>query len=295
MPITERGFSLIELIVVMVVLGILAGLTALFITKPVTAYLAVQRRAELVDIADTALQRIARDVRLALPNSVRVVSASGTVGSCSGSEACYLEFLPVKDGGRYRAEQSSVAACASSPDAAAAGCNILDFSAGTDTGFDVLGPAPSAANNDYLVIYNLGVDADSDAWQGGNRRTVSAGNASSVSFGANGTRLPYESPARRYFITGRPVTYVCNPAAHSLQRYAGYAPQPAQPATAGAAPLNVAPALLASRVQACSFKYDGGASQRLGQLTLRIQLRNADGDNVEDINLYREVAVNNEP
>jgi MSHA biogenesis protein MshO len=86
------------------VVGILAGIVAVFIRSPMEGYMAASRRAELTDAADAALLRISRDVRTALPNSVRVVSASGTVGSCGGSEACYLEYLPIEDGGRYRAE-----------------------------------------------------------------------------------------------------------------------------------------------------------------------------------------------
>lgn len=296
-PRTERGFSLVELIVVMVVLGILAGFTALFITKPVVAYLAAQRRAELVDIADTALLRIARDVRLALPNSVRVVSAGGTVGSCNGNEACYLEYLPVAGGGRYRAAQDSTQSCATYPDDnATTGCNILDFRAlatGNDASFDMLGPVPAVAANQYLVVYNTGNTGTLfDAWSGGNRREITGSAASTLAFTATGQPLPGGSEAHRFFVTERPVSYVCDPAAHTIRRYWGYDPLNNQPVDLSAAP---GQALLANRVRACSFSYNPGTAQRLGQLTLSIQLENAEGDNAEQITLYREVAVNNEP
>ncbi len=260
-----------ELIVVMAVVGILAGIVAVFIRNPIQAYLAMGRRAELVDIADTALQRVARDVRGALPNSLRVTQVG---------DVYYLEFLPVEDGGRYRAEATGSATG-----------DILDFADGTDASFDVLGPAVTATADHYLVVYNLGLDADSDAWQGGNRRTVtSSGSVSSLAFAATGSSLPLESPSRRFFLTGTPVSYVCDPAAGTLRRHWGYTVSSSQP-TAFA---DGASALLASRVKDCSMTYEPGASQRLGQLTLWLLLENAEDGNAEQVSLYREVVVNND-
>jgi len=267
----QQGFTLVELIVVIAVVGILAGIVAVFIRHPVEGYLAATRRAELVDIADTALLRIARDVRAALPNSVRITHVGGVY---------YLEFLPVRDGGRYRAALTG-----------AGGGDILDFTSGSDASFDVLGPAVSASAGQYLVIYNLGLDADSDAWQGGNRRAVtSSGSVSNLAFTATGAPLPLESPSQRFFLADAPVSYVCDPAAHTIRRYWGYAPAASQPTSFGGGNS----ALLATRVKACGFTYDPGASQRLGQLTLWIQLENTDGGSAESVSLYREVAVNNE-
>ena len=264
------GFSLIELIVVIAVVGILAGIVAVFIRNPIEGYLAASRRAEMVDIADTALLRIARDVRAALPNSLRVTLSGGVY---------YLEYLPVQDGGRYRAAPTSTGTG-----------DILDFANGSDASFDVLGTTVSASAGQYLVIYNLGLGADTDAWQGGNRRTVTSnGTVSNLAFTATGSPLPWESPSRRFFLTGTPVSYVCDPTAHTIRRYSGYALSASQPTT-----FAVSGNLLATRVKDCRFTYSPGAAQRLGQLTLWIQLENTEGDNTESVSLYREVAVNNE-
>ena len=67
----QCGFTLIEMIVVIVITGIIAGIVAVFLRAPVQGYMDSARRAELTDIADTALRRMARDVRTAVPNSVR--------------------------------------------------------------------------------------------------------------------------------------------------------------------------------------------------------------------------------
>lgn len=261
------GFTLIELIIVMMVVGILSSIVAMFIRHPLEAYMTAARRAALVDAADTALLRIARDIQAALPNSLRVTQSGGVT---------YLEFLPLEDGGRYRAAQTGVG-----------GGDMLDFSAGGDASFDVLGPTVTATAGHYLVIYNLGLDTSTSAWLGGNRRTVTSnGSVSNLAFTATGAPLPLESPGKRFYLAGPPVTYACNPATGELRRISGYAPQAAQPATFGGATSN----LLASQVATCAFTYDPGASQRLGQLTLHLQLRQ-DG---ETVTLYREVAVNND-
>lgn len=261
------GFTLIELIVVLVVVGVLAGVVAVFIRHPLEAYLAASRRAALVDAADSALLRIARDVRAALPNSLRVTSSGGVT---------YLEYLPIRDGGRYRAATTS----------AGAG-DILDFTSGSDASFDVLGGTVEASAGQYLVIYNLGLDASTSAWLGGNRRVVtSSGAVSNLAFTATGASLPLESPNQRFYLAGAPVTFSCDPGSGELRRISGYALAAAQPVNFTGATSR----LLAHRVSACSFNYDPGASQRLGQLTLRVTLT----EEGEAVTLYREVAVNND-
>ena len=272
LPAGSAGFSLIELIVVMVVVGILAGIVAVFIRSPMEGYMAASRRAELTDIADGALLRIARDLRTALPNSIRVTQKDGIT---------YLEYLPIEDGGRYRA----------APASGGTG-DILDFTDADDYGFDVLGPAVTASTSQFLVLYNLGLDSDTDAWLGGNRRVVtSSGTVSNLAFSPTPKPFPFESPSYRFFLIGAPVTYTCNPnpTVRQLHRISGYDLQDPQPNLPEKF-VDATPRLLANHVTTCSFTYDPGASQRLGQLTLQIQI-SQDG---ETVTLYREVVVNND-
>src|SRR5687767_2484403 len=89
----HRGFTMVELVVSMVIATILAGFVGLTMTTPVEAYLAQARRAELSDAAETATRMLARDVRGALPESLR----SGVVG---GFQA--LEMIEVSAVAGYR-------------------------------------------------------------------------------------------------------------------------------------------------------------------------------------------------
>ena len=97
-----RGFTLIEMIMVIVITGVIAGMVAVFIKGPVDSYFDMARRAELTDIADTAMRRMTRDIRLALPNSLR--------NPAGGSDQC-VEFMPTKSGGRYRAVGTGCCSC----------------------------------------------------------------------------------------------------------------------------------------------------------------------------------------
>ena len=241
-----RGFSLTEAIMVIVITGILAGMVAMFIQKPVQGFFDTARRAALVDAADTALRRISRDLREALPNSVRV---SGTA----------LEFLHVRSAGRYR-EQVAPAPPPGDP---------LDFT-GADTSFDVLGPPVSVQAGDSVVVYNLGI-AGASAYSGATaitdvRRVYSGVGGLLANIAITSTAaLPFASPARRFQIVDTPVSYVC--AGNQMRRYAGYAILPAQPV-----PPAGSGALIADKLTTCSFAYTSGPSERAALVTLNLAL-----------------------
>lgn len=285
----QRGFTLVEMIVVIVITGIIGGIVAIFLQSPVKGYVDSARRAEMTDIADTALRRITRDLRLALPNSVRVT------GACDGSAACYLEFLPTVGGGRYRANDAGgaggCAAVAGNTDG-----DALSFTA-ADTCFEVLGPMPAVnVGVDQVVVYNLGIP-DANAYTGNtlatdNRRGIVAAGANSLTI-ASANPLPFDSPSHRFQVVNTPVTYVCAPAAGgggTLTRWWGYPIQASQPTTlpASAAP----PALLADKVSDCRFAYDANVvAQRSGLVTMRLAIT----ESGETVSLYNAAHVSNEP
>lgn len=274
---SQRGFTLIEAVVVIVITGILAGMVAMFISVPVQGYFDSVGRAELTDVADTALRRMARDLRLALPNSIRV----------SGG---YVELLLTNSGGRYLAEEDNPTAG-----------NILDFTTAANLTFDVIAPTmPTIVAGNSIVVYNLGpgmgpADAYCASATGcNNRAVVSAIAAPTVTLSVNpfAAQAPaMRSPGRRFQVVTTPVTYAC--VGSTLTRYAGYAIQAAQPADVAAAPLLAASsAVLASGVTGCTFSYANLPNIRSGLAGLGITLENS---NHESVALFHQVHVDNTP
>src|SRR6187431_2626926 len=84
------GFTLIELITVIVILSILASIGTGFVVKASESYQRTQTRALLVNTARQALERMTRQLRIALPYSVRITNN----GNCA-------EFMPIAAGGHY--------------------------------------------------------------------------------------------------------------------------------------------------------------------------------------------------
>jgi MSHA biogenesis protein MshO len=259
------GFTLVELVIVIVLVGILATISVQIIRQPIDASADAQRRARLADAADQAMARISRDLRLALPNSIRT-SADGRA----------VEMLIAPMGGRYRAR----------PSAAGAG-DVLDFAA-VDTGFDLLAPLPSAPlAGQWAVVYNLTADGlQANAWAGDNRATIGAGSTvGSIVLQAPGFRFPFPSPSQRVYIVDRAVQYRCD-AGGQLLRHAGYAPAAAMvvpPAGTGA--------LLAEGVSLCSFRYQPGNASRQGLAALSLALTREG----ESVSLLKSVHLPNLP
>lgn len=87
----QTGFTLVELVAVIVVLSIIALIGGGFIIKSAEGYRASMAHAQLTQQARQALERASRELRHALPNSIRIG------GDC-------IEWLPVVGVGRYQGQ-----------------------------------------------------------------------------------------------------------------------------------------------------------------------------------------------
>lgn len=85
-----KGFTLVELISVIVILGVLSAIGANFVISTMNSYQDVEQRSKLINRGRLAVEQMTRQIRNAVPNSVRA-SASG---SC-------IEFLPTVAGATY--------------------------------------------------------------------------------------------------------------------------------------------------------------------------------------------------
>lgn len=153
----SSGFTLVELIVVLVLMTIIGATVAVFVRPAIDAYSDTRNRGALGDMSDTALMRMVRDIRVAVPNSLR-----------TPNEACF-ELVPTVAGGRYRM----------GPNAANDAWWVNTAQA--TVGFDVLSTlSREPALNDFVVINNQN---GNDVYAGANRATVSAVSTPSASQG----------------------------------------------------------------------------------------------------------------
>ena len=260
-----KGFTLIELIMVIVIVGILSTMTTDIITLPVKSYIDLERRTTLVDTAEMTLRRMQRDIRRALPNSIRITGGTA------------IEFLHTTDGGRYRAKLASDGSG-----------DILDFTgieaAGTNKSFDVMGSLTSVPSGE-LVIYNLG-SSSADAYAGNNRATISNSSTVDLVVLNSVTSFPFQSPQQRFFVVDTPISYSCTNG--ELRRYDSYGISSTAPDLAS----------LNYRLQAkvntlsCSFSYDAGTATRAGLVTLEITITDDAGESAK---LIHQVHVDNLP
>ncbi|HEX5055529.1 MAG TPA: prepilin-type N-terminal cleavage/methylation domain-containing protein [Gammaproteobacteria bacterium] len=247
----QGGFTLVELVTVVVLIGILAALGGFMILTPFTSFTDQARRAELTDIADNALQRITREVRQALPNSVR-----------TGPGGTALEFLNTIAGGRYRARVDTPGNT---------GDPLVNCNPGET--FDALGGGiGSSAIGKMLVIYNTGTTAaDFNAYRGNNTATITnvVGDLVTCDSGNFSFTIP-PSSLQRFFVVDTPISYVCS--GGSLWRYQNYAIDQNQPVPAGGLDIGgVLPSLLADQISFCEFSYSANVEGgRYGLLTMRI-------------------------
>ena len=294
----QRGFTLVEAVIVMVITGILGGMVAVFIGGPVSSYIASTRRAELTDAADLALRRMARDIRLALPNSIRVVN--------DGAGRTGLEFLLVRTGGRYWAADDPVAGdFLGFPDLLVPGDAAA---AAADLTFDLVGAPPAGrqaivAGADWLVVNNFGpglVPADAYNCDLGpcNRALITAVNGNRLTLQDNpfAAQNPVmNSAANRFQVVSTPVSYDCNGGiggSGRLTRLWNYPITPAQGNPAGGA--NPRSAILANNVVGCNFEYGNLANTRIGLVGLTLTLQ-VPGSDDGPITLVHQIHVDGTP
>lgn len=282
----QQAFTLVELLVTIVLSTIVVSFMAVFIATPVAGFNDQTRRAELVDLAENSLRRVARDVRRALPNSVRVTASGGVVA---------LEMLNSVDGVRYRERP---------PPANAA--RRLDFSQ-PDDAFNSIGrftqiAKPFSSTAHFLSIYNVGVSG-ADAYELANVITPPGTridiDADAIP-GEDNVRLTpafrfaFGSPGQRLFLVDGPVTYLCDPLGGTLRRYAGYgiaASQSDRDSDAELVAAGAASTVITDRVDSCSVNYAPGTAQRSGLVTLALSV----AEQNERVSLLHQVHVDNVP
>jgi MSHA biogenesis protein MshO len=271
------GFTLVELIVVMVVGAVIAVGLVRAIQPAMESYVVTRVRSGVANEADVALQRMVRDVRQAVPNSLRMPASQ-----------CF-EVVPGAAGGRYRAGPDTVhdsaPGCTPGPNCAA----WVDPTTPT-TVFDSLSALPEAVNaGDWVVIDNQNVN---DVYEGTNRSAVLSVstlsgaqatqgkhritmNSMQIADGYQGGRFTIVRDAEQavfYVCQGTGFDATAGHGTGTLYRLKRYGFNAAYP---GACPVAASTSdVIATHVKSCSFEYaaNQGATQQSGYLRLTIEL-----------------------
>jgi MSHA biogenesis protein MshO len=301
------------MVITIAITAVLATMVSIFIERPIFAYVSMARRAELVDAADQALRRLARDIQRSVPNSIRLSTSGSTVA---------LEMINVVEGVRYRVNASPGS---TQP--------YLDFTKLMTT-FDLVQPFQFTLNNTTcqsnacrVVIYNTGATTNGSSNSpapGANVYSTSAapacstpgttscnpppgsvvitpptttvtlsnsgqGGEGNVLFGT-GVQFAFASPQQRLYVVDTPISYICSPSSTggSLTRYQGYAINSTQPTSA---PTGSSSALLTNDVTGCSLTYQAGTSMRNASIMMTLTLSKA----TDTITLMRLIEVSNQP
>ena len=196
-----RGFTLVELVITLVVLSVLALGVSSYLGIGARMYTEAAEREQVLGQSRFVAERLVRELRNALPNSVAFSAAS----NC-------LEFLPVLYSGVYLSlpyEQAQSSISVISPDLLA------------------VSPASySGANRPRLVVYptnNNDVYGSANPGSSALLNSISTEDASQARFRLNfaSFRFRRQSPEQRFYISGDAVRYCLvgtGPGQFSLQR-----------------------------------------------------------------------------
>lgn len=261
----EQGFTLVELIVVIVLLGIIALGTTAFLTNAVEGYTDQTRRDGVAGTSRVATDRMVRELRNALPNSARVIQdASGTC----------LEYIPVLDATQYLSIPTISASDTLS---------VVPFSETPELGRVAIYPISRAA------VYQTGSP-------GVISPTISSTPASLLGPGAVNMQLASahqftaHSPSQRLFVVADPVSFCV--VGDRLYRYRGYARSNTQPTPASLPVAEPNRALLAFPVSATQpFRVIDATLQRNALVLLEFSV----AQQGESLLIQQEVQIRNAP
>lgn len=275
--INVKGFTLIEMVVAIVLLGIVGSIASVFIGNSMEAYTGLVRRDELQSTVRMAVERISRELRMALPNSV--CTHDGTDCNNSGTT---LYFLATKDAGEYQ-DRGGVYYVGQDRDR-------LPIGGYTANNFDVLSSKTlNAATDDWVVVYNTD---NADIYATDTRRkqidsittkdvdNVAPDDIAVINF-TGAVNFPNHSPGRRFHIIENNVVLFYLNGTDLFRAESAFA-TPTIPVTEN---------LLLENVSSLTFTYLPGSLQRSGLLRINITVTQSG----ESVQLIHEAQVYNAP
>lgn len=201
---SHRGFTLIELVTVIVVLAIVAAIGSAFVVTAVDSYRDTQQRAKLTQKGRIAIEQMSRQLRAAVPHSLRVSPG----GNC-------IEFLPIVGAANYLNPV---------PDTA--------NNAPATVSIEATAVRQHAAGPSYVVIGGLSASEIYSASNPSAKADFSSvsGPPTSVNLGTP-HRFLRNSINRRLFLADEPVQFCVS--GNNLMQYDSYGLQLAEPSDSG--------------------------------------------------------------
>lgn len=194
-----RGFTLVELIIVVVLLAITGLFVFNYLGFGAQIFRDTTEREQLVSQSRFALNRLTSELRNAVPRSVRV--------SAADSQRC-IEFMPMLASSQY----------VRIPRPGPPSVSNVPFTAIAPTTLDGL-------IGGYLLVY---ATTTQHIYGNSTQRrkevtgiTAPANNLVEISYSPS-TFFVTDSPVRRYYIGGMPISWCYDEVSHGLYRFAGY-------------------------------------------------------------------------
>ncbi|HGY1010852.1 PilW family protein [Aeromonas piscicola] len=216
-----RGFTLVELVMVILLLGIMATFTSQFIGIGSQIYGDASSREQLMSDARFAMERLNREVRDAVPGSERIETTDGVwvdAGPC-------LSFWPISTSSRYITLNRAISGSSATLElvmatpASAANPLNLDANAVTEGDLMIVFPVPDknagslTAGCDYGRCVAQVVDVLAPV---SGAQTIRYTSAESLAGLSPGSRVYFANQQVRYCVEGSTLTRTTAPIGASL-------------------------------------------------------------------------------
>ena len=276
----QNGFTLIEIIISIIIVGIVSATVTQIIGRYLENYDAVSRRTLMQTAAQLAVERISREVRHALPNSICVDNG----GACVPTPQNKMYFVSIKDAGYYQGTTGSY------PNMAKKALPVTPLS---NNEFDIVSETDKTNLNaiegtDWVAVYNIN---NSNIYAGNNARKINTLTNIVPDAGEQIVRVqldssfsfPLHSPQRRFHIIKPHSTLFFLQGTNLM--WGKSANDFVNPDTA------ISSHLLLEKVTNLSFSFKGGSLQRSGLLHIDLTVT----DEGEQIHIVHEAHVYNAP